>query len=158
MSDGLNHKEAVKRLRWVHKAMLRRCCNPNAENYRYYGGRGISVCEEWKDFEAFLRWALPRWELGLSLDRVDNDAGYCPENCRYVTSTIQLLNRGMNKNNTSGHKGVSYIKSRRKWKAQGVINGEKMYLGVFKKKEDAIAARKEWERAFVEPVLKKNYP
>lgn len=68
------------------RAMLNRCLNPNNPNYKYYGRRGIRVCVAWKDFEQFRCWAEANgWKKKLTLDRIDPDKDYCPENCEYVT-------------------------------------------------------------------------
>jgi hypothetical protein len=89
------------RLYSVWKDMKYRCNNPNAKPYPSYGGRGIKVCPEWeKSFSAFKSWAL---EAGydydapygkLTLDRIDCNGGYCPENCRWVDMKVQLTTGG----------------------------------------------------------------
>lgn len=74
--------------------MITRCGNPNAHKFKTYGGRGISVCDEWRASRAFVAWALVNgWEPGLQLDRRDNDKGYSPDNCRFVTPSVNGLNR-----------------------------------------------------------------
>lgn len=75
-------------------AMIQRCYNPNRHNYKNYGGRGISVCDEWKTLSGFVDWALKSgWTKGLQIDRIDNDKGYFPENCRWVTPLENARNR-----------------------------------------------------------------
>lgn len=79
----------------VWGGMKSRCYNPNANNYKYYGGRGISVSEDWKDnFLAFYKWSMENgYKEGLTLDREDNGLDYSPENCRWVTMKVQCNNR-----------------------------------------------------------------
>jgi hypothetical protein len=79
--------------------MKTRCNNPNYELYHRYGGRGISVCVEWADsFIAFRDWAFSSgYSEELSLDRIDNNGNYCPENCKWSTVTEQANNRRTNR-------------------------------------------------------------
>lgn len=81
----------------VWDAMIRRCENKNNKRYHCYGGRGINVCDEWHDFRNFYDWATHNgYEEGLSIDRKDNDAGYYPENCRWIDNLTQQNNKSDN--------------------------------------------------------------
>lgn len=74
--------------------MRRRCNTASTGNFAIYGGRGIKVCDEWKDYLAFREWALTHgYDDSLSLDRIDVDGDYCPENCRWATAKEQARNR-----------------------------------------------------------------
>ena len=75
------------------RAMLRRCYNKKCEAYRYYGERGIMVCEEWWSFDTFLLDMGKRPAVGLSLDRINNNGNYEPGNCRWATSKEQANNK-----------------------------------------------------------------
>ena len=78
-------------------SMRQRCKNENDQRYADYGGRGITVCTEWNKFENFRDWAFEHgYSEGLTLDREDNDKGYCPENCRWVDDIIQQNNKRNN--------------------------------------------------------------
>lgn len=76
--------------RW--KSMMQRCNDSNADNFKHYGGKGISVCERWRDFAAF-RTDMGECKSGETLDRIDNSKGYEPGNCRWATMAKQNRNR-----------------------------------------------------------------
>jgi hypothetical protein len=82
------------RLRNVYHQMMHRCFNPTHKSFHRYGGRGITVCEEWKGkMEDFIKWALANgWQYGLQIDRRNNDLGYSPDNCHFVTRQVQRAN------------------------------------------------------------------
>ncbi len=83
-----------KRLKSIHGSMKNRCTNPKAINYQDYGGRGISVCEEWQTLAGFAEWALANgYENHLTIERENNDLGYLPSNCRWATMFDQNRNK-----------------------------------------------------------------
>ena len=87
-------KTALYQIYWN---MRNRCENSKTSRWARYGGRGIRVCPEWQaGFEAFASWAgTAGYQPGLSIDRIDNDAGYSPQNCRWVSSSAQSRNRSI---------------------------------------------------------------
>lgn len=82
------------RLYSTWKSMRSRCNNPNVDMYRYYGGKGIQVCDEWAEFWVFVDDMYPSFIEGLTLDRIDNNKGYCKENCKWSTKFEQATNQG----------------------------------------------------------------
>lgn len=73
--------------------MLRRCENDMHPSYSRYGGRGISVCNDWHDYNIFRQWSLKNgWDIGLSIDRIDNNGNYEPSNCRWTDQQTQVKN------------------------------------------------------------------
>ena len=78
----------------IWESMKRRCYTPSQTDYKYWGGRGITVCDEWiNNFLSFYNWAINnRYKKGLQIDRIDNDGNYSPENCRFVTPRVNTRN------------------------------------------------------------------
>lgn len=139
--------------------MLARCARINHPLFYQYGGRGIRVCSEWKNPETFIRWALENgWAPGLQIDREDNNKGYSPDNCRFVTSKVNNNNtRMLISTNKSGYRGASF--DTRMGKFAGRIGGNdpvfkgKLYkhLGYFNTAREAAIARDEF-------ILKHDLP
>ncbi len=92
------HGDTGKRLHVIWLGLSRRCYNLNDPNYRLYGGRGIKVCDEWRDcYVVFREWALANgYSDNLTLDRIDVNGNYEPANCRWVTMKVQQNNRRNN--------------------------------------------------------------
>jgi hypothetical protein len=94
------HGNSETKLYYVYSGMKQRCNNKNSHAYKNYGGRGIKICDEWTDFTVFQDWAIKngyKENAGLSIDRIDVNGNYCPENCRWTTIDTQSNNKRSNK-------------------------------------------------------------
>ncbi|WP_196037370.1 hypothetical protein [Anaerotruncus colihominis] len=95
------HGKTNTRLYTIYCGMKLRCYNPKAINYKHYGAKGISICEEWlENFETFYSWAVSNgYSDNLEIDRIDPTKGYCPQNCRWVSKAenVARANRSRKK-------------------------------------------------------------
>ena len=96
--NGVKKHGMIKtRLYHIWGNMVNRCTNENNPAYHNYGGRGIFVCEEWKDFSNFMKWACENgYNETLTIDRINNDDGYYPDNCRWADIITQANNKRSN--------------------------------------------------------------
>lgn len=131
---------ANHRLYKIWQGILQRCLNTKSMAYKKYGFKGILICEEWKnDFLYFYKWCLENgYQDNLSIDRIDNNGNYEPDNCRWTTNAIQSRNTSQIRiNNTSGYRGVSWSKDKKKWKTRININKKEIHIGYFTDKIEA---------------------
>lgn len=147
--NGTHRKTRTKTwTAWVN--MRRRCYESSCEMYHNYGGRGIEVCDRWNpkaggSFENFLS-DMGECPAGLSIDRIDVNKNYNPENCRWASAKLQSFNRRLCKRNTTGKAGVRFVgTSKNKWVATISINKKLTHLGCFETKEEAIDMRERAE-------------
>lgn len=145
-----------KRVYWVWKGMNARCRNPKNKSYEYYGGRGITISEDWLIAENFLRDMLPR-PAGHQLERVDNNKGYSKENCVWATRLSNMKNLRLYKVSTTGIAGVV-----RRSDAKAVVframlrhDGRRVLQKDFRDFFEACCARKSAELIYVVPHLSK---
>lgn len=116
------HGQRYTRLYRIWLGMKERCSNPNHTNFNLYGGRGITVCDDWKhSFETFREWAMANgYADGLSIDRIDSNKGYCPDNCRWETNFAQ-------NNNKRSSVMISYAGTTHNLKEWSIISGINYY-------------------------------
>lgn len=140
---GKNKTHGFKnhRLYDTWNSMLKRCNNINSQSYKNYGARGITVCDRWLNVANFIEDMYPTFQEGLSIDRIDNNGNYEPNNCRWANRNIQNCNtRLLRVDNTSGFRGVSWSKEKSKWAASISVENKIKYLGSFVNKIEAAEA------------------
>ena len=126
--------------------MMSRCYVKSDDSYKNYGARGIGVCEEWKESKVFLDWCDGQYiPEEYTLDRIDNNKGYSPDNCKFSSWAEQNYNTRRRSDNTSGRTGVGYIPSKNKWRARINKEGKEYHLGIFDSFEEAVEQRKKAE-------------
>lgn len=132
--------------------MMQRCTNTNATGYKHYGGRGIKVHPDWLDFKNFLAdmGARPK---NKTLDRIDNDGNYEPDNCRWATKVQQRVNQRTQKRNKTGVKGVT-LGTCSRYRARITVNGNEIALYHGPSFEEACEARRKAEQHYFSGEMK----
>ena len=134
VSTNAKHNDRKTRLYNIWRCMIGRVENKNSLDYKNYGGRGITICKEWRsDYLSFKKWALENgYSNTLKIDRIENNSGYSPDNCRWTTQTIQSRNtRRLRSTNTSGYRGVSWHKKQQKFNSRIIVNSITISLGSY---------------------------
>jgi hypothetical protein len=104
------------RLYSTWKGMRQRCNDPKCDRFKYYGGRGIAICEEWNDFQKFHDWALANgYAEDLTLDRRDNSKGYNPDNCWWADKYSQMNNKRTNRRFIVNGESMTVAQAARKY-------------------------------------------
>jgi len=158
-SCGCHRREASKARQTTHgmagspehmtwRNMINRCTNPITDSYKYYGARGISVCERWRRFDHFFADMGVRPTPDHSIDRSDCDADYCPDNCSWETRATQAHNKRPQRRSKTGMSGVTWHKPHSKWRACITSCSKKTHLGTFDNLLDACCARKSAENKY----------
>jgi hypothetical protein len=146
----------------IWRGIKKRCNNINDMHYKNYGNRGITCCDLWyNEAVSFVEWSLENgWKLGLSIDRINNNGPYSPENCRYVSPKIQNINQRSTTKESNLPTGVSMYKtsSPKKYGARIRINKKLVHLGMFATPEEASEAyqkaKKERDQKYLEEELR----
>ena len=140
-THGHNNRNSRLHVTWAN--MKRRCINPRGTEKTKYSG--VRICDEWMEFEPFMRWALANgYQDNLTIDRKDSSGDYEPNNCRFVDYSTQGANRKITKKNKSGYIGVSFELGR--WSAKITWQGNQIRLGRFDTALEAAAARDNYIR------------
>lgn len=134
----------------TYGGMKKRCLSKNDKDYKNYGGRGIKICERWLGVDGFFNFIEDMGERpeNFTLDRIDTNGDYSPENCRWADYNTQNINR-----NNSKLKGINFYKHLGKYRARIKVKGVEYNLGMFKNMEDALETRKLAEIEYLGKII-----
>ena len=151
--SGLKHGCYSHPLYSVHNGMMSRCHNKNSDAYHRYGGRGIKVCDEWKDIRNFIKDMYPTFKKGLTIERINVDGNYEPSNCIWADMVTQSHNKDYDnimKYNTTGYIGVWKVKENI-YVAELKYKDKKHRIGRYKTALDGAIAREKY-------IIENNLP
>lgn len=140
------------KLMFIWSAIKQRCLNPNSQNYKKYGKKGIGICDEWLDFENFYNWSLnngyryipdKNGRNLLTIDRIDPDEDYKPSNCRWVDYLTQNTHLSKNRNNKSGYIGL-FLQPSGRWLVSISVNDKAINIGTFDTQKEGLEARNKY--------------
>ena len=145
MKITMGHNTKRRLFYQVWATMKKRCYNPKHDSYKNYGGKGIKIVDEWLSFDNFYNDMFPAYEIGLYIDRIDNDKDYSKVNCRWVT----VRESNLNKSNVKiiGYMGIRDALSN--WARFFEMKPDTLYSRIFRKGWDI-------ERAFFTPIRKRS--
>lgn len=145
--DGL--RNVNNRIYRIYRGMKDRCYNENGKDYHHYGGRGIIICDEWlNDFSEFYKWAAHTgYKDNLTIDRINVDKNYCPENCRWTTTAIQ------NKNKTTS---IKVIYNNQEWILKDLVDMLGLTDNYDTIKQRIVIHNWDVEKAIHKPIKTKN--
>jgi len=136
------YKEEDNRLRGIWQGMKGRCLSPADHRYEKYGALGIGIDNGWLVFSDFKKWAYKNgYSDSLTIDRINNEDGYFPENCRWVDMSVQLANKKKSSRNTIGYIGVQPSQNKKRFVADVEFKGKSKRVGTFDTALEAHLAR-----------------
>lgn len=141
---GFKHGGSRTRLYSIWRGMKKRCYIEKTSKYEIYGGKGIGICDEWRnDFGLFQEWAKNNgYADDLTLDRINSSNSYEPSNCRWVDYKTQSSNCSLSKRNKTGYTGIFAYGD--KWGAKINVDYKNHYIGYFLTKKEAVEARNKY--------------
>lgn len=128
--------------------IVKRCETKSSNNYKYYGGRGIKICTEWRENpKLFCEWALSHgYKNGMEIDRINVNGNYSPENCHFIThkNNCAIGKRRIRSDNKSGERNIVKTKYNT-YELYAMVNGKQRFIKTYKTIEEAIKKRNEIE-------------
>ena len=152
------HEGKGTRLYNIWRGMRSRVKESSREHKKYYD-KGVKVCDEWEDFAEFKKWSLDNgYTEDLTIDRIDSNKDYQPDNCRWVTMSVQNYNKTLDHRNKTGVVGVRWLPKDNRWNVRIQDTRINKYLSKnFQSFEEAIAWRKSKEVEIYGETLEKYY-